>query len=68
MDFLLQPVLLFAGEHTHSSFYSTVHGAYLSGQTAARRLLTPDEPSENVLEYPGAADLSSWIQGIQLQG
>ncbi|XP_049872473.1 peroxisomal N(1)-acetyl-spermine/spermidine oxidase [Pectinophora gossypiella] len=63
-----KPVLLFAGEHTHSSFYSTVHGAYLSGQTAARRLLAPEEPPENILECPGSADLNSWIQGIQLEG
>ncbi|XP_026748758.2 peroxisomal N(1)-acetyl-spermine/spermidine oxidase [Galleria mellonella] len=62
-----KPVLLFAGEHTHSSFYSTAHGAYLSGQTAARRLLASDEPSENSINCPGAADLNSWIQGIQLE-
>ncbi|CAD0201751.1 unnamed protein product [Chrysodeixis includens] len=63
-----KPVLLFAGEHTHSNFYSTAHGAYLSGQSAARRLLAPDEPEENFLECPGSADLTSWIQGIQLEG
>ncbi|XP_037296256.1 spermine oxidase [Manduca sexta] len=61
-------VLLFAGEHTHSSFYSTAHGAYLSGQAAARRLLSPEESTENFLECPGSADLNSWIQGIQLEG
>ncbi|KAJ8716683.1 hypothetical protein PYW07_003310 [Mythimna separata] len=63
-----KPVLLFAGEHTHSNFYSTAHGAYLSGQAAARRLLATDEPEENFLECPASADLSSWIQGIQLEG
>ncbi|KAJ8723295.1 hypothetical protein PYW08_003207 [Mythimna loreyi] len=63
-----KPVLLFAGEHTHSNFYSTAHGAYLSGQAAARRLLATDEPEENFLECPTSADLSSWIQGIQLEG
>lgn len=63
-----KPVLLFAGEHTHSSFYSTAHGAYLSGQIAARRLLASDEPEENFIECPASADLSSWIQGIQLEG
>ncbi|CAH0683080.1 unnamed protein product [Spodoptera exigua] len=63
-----KPVLLFAGEHTHSSFYSTAHGAYLSGQIAARRLLAPDEPEENFIECPTSSDLSSWIQGIQLEG
>ncbi|XP_071442873.1 peroxisomal N(1)-acetyl-spermine/spermidine oxidase [Hetaerina americana] len=32
------PCVLFAGEHTHPSFYSTVHGAYLSGQRVAQTL------------------------------
>lgn len=67
-EFLFQPVLLFAGEHTHSSYYSTAHGAYLSGQIAARRLLAPDEASEGTLDCPDSADLNSWIQGIQLEG
>lgn len=31
----MQPTLVFAGEHCHNSFYSTVHGAYLSGRDAA---------------------------------
>ncbi|CAK1585442.1 unnamed protein product [Parnassius mnemosyne] len=62
-----KPTLLFAGEHTHSNFYSTVHGAYLSGQAAARRLLAPDEAPENLLDCPGTADLNTWIQGVQLQ-
>ncbi|XP_075975654.1 spermine oxidase [Anticarsia gemmatalis] len=63
-----KPVLLFAGEHTHSNFYSTAHGAYLTGQSTARRLLAAEEPEENFLECPGSADLNSWIQGIQLEG
>ncbi|XP_064072265.1 spermine oxidase [Vanessa tameamea] len=63
-----KPVLLFGGEHTHSSFYSTVHGAYLSGQAAARRLLVPDVTAENVLDCPESSDLNTWIQGIQLDG
>ncbi|CAG9562533.1 unnamed protein product [Danaus chrysippus] len=62
-----KPVVLFAGEHTHSSFYSTVHGAYLSGQIAARRLLAP-EIEENILDCPQSNDLNTWIQGIQLDG
>ncbi|KAJ2951109.1 hypothetical protein O0L34_g5494 [Tuta absoluta] len=61
-----KPVLLFAGEHTHSNFYSTVHGAYLSGQIAARRLLIPENPPQNTLDAPGTSDLNEWIQGIQL--
>ncbi|XP_053605051.1 peroxisomal N(1)-acetyl-spermine/spermidine oxidase [Plodia interpunctella] len=63
-----KPVLLFAGEHTHSSFYSTAHGAYLSGQGMAKRLLAPDEQAEHLIECPGSADLNAWIQGIQLEG
>lgn len=45
-DTLAQPVgerLFFAGEHTHSDYPSTVHGAYLSGERAADQIL-------NVLE------------------
>ncbi|MEZ5260205.1 MAG: NAD(P)/FAD-dependent oxidoreductase [Acidimicrobiales bacterium] len=40
-DVLAQPVgrLHFAGEHTHREHFSTVHGAYLSGQRAADELL-----------------------------
>ncbi|KAK3094971.1 hypothetical protein FSP39_008532 [Pinctada imbricata] len=34
-----KPVLLFAGEATHESFYSTTHGAFLSGQREAQRIL-----------------------------
>ncbi|XP_058822988.1 peroxisomal N(1)-acetyl-spermine/spermidine oxidase [Topomyia yanbarensis] len=61
-----KPSVLFAGEHTHSNFYSTVHGAYLSGRTAAQILLTPDSPQEIVMESD-SSDLSSWIQGIALE-
>ncbi|KAJ0183318.1 hypothetical protein K1T71_001294 [Dendrolimus kikuchii] len=63
-----KPVLLFAGEHTHSSFYSTAHGAYLSGQVAAKRLLAQDQPTENILDCSTSSDLNSWIQGLQLEG
>ncbi|KAK2171723.1 hypothetical protein NP493_1034g00001 [Ridgeia piscesae] len=34
-----KPVLLFAGEATHSSFYSSSHGALLTGQQEAQRLI-----------------------------
>ncbi|ERL87222.1 peroxisomal N(1)-acetyl-spermine/spermidine oxidase [Dendroctonus ponderosae] len=62
-----KPVLLFAGEHTHSNFYSTVHGAYLSGRTATQTLLSNDTPEEIVIDCEDETDLSSWIQGITLE-
>lgn len=61
-----KPAILFAGEHTHSNFYSTVHGAYLSGRTAAQIILTPDSPQEIIMESD-SSDLSAWIQGIALE-
>ena len=33
------PLIMFAGEATHKQFYSTVHGAYLTGRREALRLL-----------------------------
>lgn len=33
-----RPMLLFAGEATHPCYYSTVHGAYLSGMRESQRL------------------------------
>ncbi|KAK7571059.1 hypothetical protein V9T40_014663 [Parthenolecanium corni] len=62
-----EPVLLFAGEHTHNNFYSTVHGAYLSGRMAAQQILEADRESEIVLECDSTSDLSSWIRGISLE-
>lgn len=35
--------LFFAGEHTHTQYRGTVHGAYLSGIRAARRIMEKDE-------------------------
>ncbi|KAG7299017.1 hypothetical protein JYU34_017492 [Plutella xylostella] len=63
-----KPTLLFAGEHTHNQFYSTAHGAYLSGRIAAQRLTDADETRESNIECTGSADLHAWIQGIQLEG
>ncbi|CAH1257564.1 PAOX [Branchiostoma lanceolatum] len=40
------PVVQFAGEATHSEFFSTVHGAYLSGQREANRLVNLYASSE----------------------
>jgi monoamine oxidase len=33
------PLLLFAGEATHVKYIGTVHGAYLTGERAAERLV-----------------------------
>ncbi|CAF0786094.1 unnamed protein product [Didymodactylos carnosus] len=33
------PKLLFAGEATHTNYYSTVHGAYITGQQQAENLI-----------------------------
>ncbi|XP_076257960.1 peroxisomal N(1)-acetyl-spermine/spermidine oxidase isoform X2 [Rhynchophorus ferrugineus] len=62
-----KPVLLFAGEHTHSNFYSTVHGAYLTGRTAAQTIITSDTPQEIIVDCEDETDLSTWIQGITLE-
>lgn len=91
---ILEPIVLFAGEHTHTTFYSTVHGAYLSGRTAAQVLLAQQHSAVNkqssvstasssgstegkypsgtsskeeiIIECDEESDLSSWIQGINL--
>jgi len=34
-----EPVVAFAGEHTHPAFYSTAHGAYLTGRGAAQVMI-----------------------------
>ncbi|KAG5682385.1 hypothetical protein PVAND_011738 [Polypedilum vanderplanki] len=61
-----KPSILFAGEHCHSNFYSTVHGAFLTGRNAAQIIYRPDSPQEIVIEND-TSDLSSWIQGISLE-
>lgn len=59
-------LIAFAGEHTHSSFYSTVHGAYLTGRTAAQSLLESRISETVSINCEETSDLSSWIQGISL--
>ncbi|KAM0732085.1 Peroxisomal N(1)-acetyl-spermine/spermidine oxidase [Formica fusca] len=61
-------LVAFAGEHTHSSFYSTVHGAYLTGRTASELLLGVKQSEKHALSLSceDTSDLSSWIQGISL--
>ena len=63
--------MAFAGEHCHPSFYSTVHGAYLSGRTAAQFMLNAaakskgagdDEEDVYNLGAASVADLSNWLE------
>ena len=63
-----QPVLSFAGEHCHPSFYSTAHGAYLSGRSAAQFFLTvrPEEEEVYNLGAASVADLSSWLEEVSM--
>ena len=66
--FSFQPVLSFAGEHCHPSFYSTAHGAYLSGRSAAQFFLTvrPEEEEVYNLGAASVADLSSWLEEVSM--
>lgn len=69
LDFLIfQPVLAFAGEHCHPSFYSTAHGAYLSGRAASQFFLTvrPEEEEVYNLGAASVADLSSWLEEVTM--
>lgn len=40
-----KPILLFAGEACHPNYYSTVHGAFLTGKKSASYLLDPETNS-----------------------
>ena len=74
MFLAFQPVVAFAGEHCHPSFYSTVHGAYLSGRTAAQFMLNAAARSKEAdddedvynLGAASVADLSTWLQEVSL--
>jgi hypothetical protein len=39
---------MFAGEHTQMDYFSTVHGAYLSGIRESERILRLRNPSSNL--------------------
>lgn len=67
-----QAVVYFAGEACHPSFYSTGHGAYLSGRMAAQDILDaealkkPHEETVYNLSHASVADISSWLQELQM--
>ena len=46
MTLLFQAALLFGGEATHPNFYSTTHGALLTGFREASRLIKMYRPEE----------------------
>jgi hypothetical protein len=66
----MQPLVAFAGEHCHPSFYSTGHGAYLTGRTAAQLMIRTvkslsgyGETTYN-LQDASVTDLSAWLQEV----
>ena len=70
-------MVAFAGEHCHPSFYSTGHGAYLTGRTAAQFFLSAaaraaaaaaaaGEEEVYNLGAASVADLTTWLQDIQM--
>ncbi|KAL4231475.1 hypothetical protein ACF0H5_009052 [Mactra antiquata] len=46
-----KPVIMFAGEATHPSFYSTTHGALLTGHREAKRILDYTNYSQKATNY-----------------
>ena len=66
-----QPVVLFAGEHCHPSFYSTGHGAYLTGRASAQLAIRTAKESSLAasnlgevtynLQDASVTDLSAWL-------
>lgn len=63
------PVVSFAGEHTHPSFYSTGHGAFLSGRSSAQFFVNAAKESEEDvynLSAASVADLSTWLEEVSM--
>ena len=64
----------FAGEHCHPSFFSTAHGAYLTGRSAsqyylniaATRFAQEDEEDVYNLGAASVADLSTWLEEVSM--
>ena len=76
--YLLQPVVMFAGEHCHPSFYSTGHGAFLTGRSAAQLAIRCAKEASSLpgaglglsnevtydLAEASVTDLSSWLSDL----
>jgi len=65
------PVVAFAGEHCHPSFYSTGHGAYLTGRSAAQLMIRTVKDASGFggettynLQDASVSDLSTWLQEV----
>ena len=67
-------MVTFAGEHCHPSFYSTAHGAYLTGRSAAQfflnftasRFATEEEEDVYNLGAASVSDLSAWLEEVSM--
>ena len=66
-------MVLFAGEHCHPSFYSTGHGAYLTGRSAAQVAIRSAKENSAVgnlgevtynLQEASVTDLSAWLSEL----
>jgi len=72
------PVVVFAGEHCHPSFYSTGHGAFLTGRSAAQTVIKTAKESSTRgqtrglgevtynLQDASVTDLSAWLSEINV--
>uniref|UniRef100_T1JH18 Amine oxidase domain-containing protein n=1 Tax=Strigamia maritima TaxID=126957 RepID=T1JH18_STRMM len=61
-----KPTLLFAGEATHPTFFSTTHGAFVSGKCAAELLLDSSKGCVSNVDSQNSEMMSSWVEGLSL--
>lgn len=71
-------MVVFAGEHCHPSFYSTGHGAFLTGRSAAQTVIKTAKESSTRgqtrglgevtynLQDASVTDLSAWLSEINV--
>lgn len=62
----VRPLILFAGEACHQYYYSTAHGAYLSGENQAKRILTYSRRNKTdwLQEAPDIVDYIDFLLGV----